>query len=82
MKIYFAGPLFSEAEREWIRSTIKKIESLAAQIGTKIQIIFPYELITQSEIDQLGEKVKLEIFSRCKSSLDDADTLIALPDSP
>ena len=50
MKIYFAGPLFSEAERDWIRSTISKIESLAAQRGTKIEIIFPYDLITQKEI--------------------------------
>ena len=54
MKIYFAGPLFSEAERDWIRATINKIESLAAQRGMKTEIIFPYELITQSEIDQLG----------------------------
>jgi len=80
MKIYFAGPLFSEAEREWIRSTIKKIESLAAQRGIKVEIIFPYDLITQSEIDSLGAKAKLEIFSRCKSHLDDADIVIALLD--
>jgi hypothetical protein len=53
MKIYFAGPLFSEAERDWIRSTIDKIESLAAQRGTKIEIIFPYDLITPEEIDLL-----------------------------
>ena len=82
MKIYFAGPLFSEAERDWIRSTINSIESLAAQRGINTDIIFPYDLITQSEIDHLGSKAKLEIFSRCKSGLDNADTLIALPDSP
>ena len=80
MKIYFAGPLFSEAERDWIRSTIQKIESLAAQQGKKSEIIFPYDLITQSEIDHLGPKAKLEIFSRCKSHLDDADIVIALLD--
>ena len=80
MKIYFAGPLFSEAERDWIRSTIKEIESLAAQRGTKTKIIFPYDLITQSEIDLLGPKAKLEIFSRCKSHLDDANLVIALLD--
>jgi len=58
MKIYFAGPLFSEAERDWIRATIQKIESLAVQRGTKTEIIFPYDLITQEEIDFLGEKAK------------------------
>ena len=80
MKIYFAGPLFSEAEREWIRSTIKEIESLAAQRGIEISVIFPYDLITQSDINNLGPKAKLEIFSRCKSHLDDADIVIALLD--
>ncbi|SPJ16174.1 Nucleoside 2-deoxyribosyltransferase [Syntrophobacter sp. SbD2] len=80
MKIYFAGPLFSEAERDWIRATIRKIESLAAQRGTKTEIIFPYDLITLSEMDHLGPKAKLEIFSRCKSHLDDANLVIALLD--
>jgi len=69
LKINFAAPLFSEAERDRIRATINKIESLAAQNGTKAEIVFPYDLITQSEIDQLGAKAKLEIFSRCKSSV-------------
>ena len=81
-KIYFAGPHFSEADRDWIRSTVRKIESLAIDQGVKTEIIFPYDLVTQSEIDRLGEKAKLEIFSRCKFSLDYADTLIALLDSP
>jgi nucleoside 2-deoxyribosyltransferase len=67
MKIYFAGPLFSEADRDRIRATISKIESLAAQHGTKLEIIFPYDLINQEEIDLLGEKVKHEVFPRCKS---------------
>jgi len=80
MKIYFAGPLFSEAERVWIRSTIQKIQSLAAQRGMKTEIIFPYDLITQEEIDRLGEQAKHEIFSRCISHLDNADIVIALLD--
>jgi nucleoside 2-deoxyribosyltransferase len=41
---------------------------------------FPYDLITQQEIDSLGAKAKLEIFSRCKSHLEDADMVIALLD--
>ncbi len=44
----------------------------------KLESIFPYDLVTQSEIDSLGAKVKLEIFSRCKSHLDDACVVIAL----
>jgi hypothetical protein len=61
MKIHFAGPLFSEAERDWIRATIQKIESLAVQRGKKIEIIFLYDLITEPEIDRLGEHAKVEI---------------------
>jgi nucleoside 2-deoxyribosyltransferase len=82
VKVYFAGPLFSEAERDWIRSAIRKIESFAAERGIQIDVIFPYDLITQEEIDRLGEKAKHEIFSRCKSHLDDADIVIALLDGP
>ncbi|MDR3555114.1 MAG: hypothetical protein P4L55_10200 [Syntrophobacteraceae bacterium] len=44
MKIYFAGPLFSEAYRKWIRSTIKQIETLALDRGAEMEIIFPLEL--------------------------------------
>jgi nucleoside 2-deoxyribosyltransferase len=82
LSTYFAAPLLTESERDWIRSAIGKTESFAVRHGAKVEIIFPYELITQSEIDRLGEQAKLEIFSRCKSHLDDTDILIALLDGP
>lgn len=80
MKIYFAAPLFTEADRDWIRSTIQKIEALAHERGQVVTIIFPYHLTGQEEIDSLGAAAKHEIFSRCKSHLDDADVLVALLD--
>ena len=80
MKIYFAGPLFSEAERDWIRATIEQIETLAAKREAKVEIIFPYDLIKQEEVDVLGVNAKYEIFSRCKSHLHDVDLVIALLD--
>ena len=46
----------------------------------RTEIIFPCDLITQDEIHRLGEHAKGEIFSRCKSHLDDADIVIALLD--
>jgi nucleoside 2-deoxyribosyltransferase len=49
-------------------------------LAVSAEIIFPYDLITQEEIDLLGAKANLEIFSRCKSHLDDADIVIALLD--
>jgi nucleoside 2-deoxyribosyltransferase len=80
MKIYFAAPLFSEADRDWIRSTIKKIEDLSRDRGVQVGIVFPYDLITQEEIDSLGSAAKFEIFSRCQSHLDDAEVVIAVLD--
>ena len=62
------------------RATITKIETLARNRRTKTGIIFPYDLITQEEIERLGAHAKTGIFQRCKSHLDDADIVIALLD--
>jgi hypothetical protein len=35
LKIYFAVPLFTEAERDWIRTRIRNIEAFAAHRGAK-----------------------------------------------
>lgn len=80
MKIYFAGPLFSEADRNWIRSTKEQIERTAKEHQVEINVISPYELITQVEVDALAESAKYEIFSRCKSHLEDSDLVVALLD--
>ena len=80
MKIYFAVRLFAESERDWIRKVKKEIEELAASAGKPLKVIWPYELLSQYEIDRLREKAKLEIFSRCKLHLDDAEIVIALLD--
>jgi len=65
MKIYLAGPLFSEAERDGMEKLKGQLESLAAESGRTVRVIWPYELITQEEIKALGESAKHEIFSRC-----------------
>jgi nucleoside 2-deoxyribosyltransferase len=80
MKIYLAGPFFSEAEREWTKKLKGQIEGLATDSGCKVQVIWPYELITQEEIDAQGESAKQEIFSRCKAHLEDSDLVIAVMD--
>jgi hypothetical protein len=38
MKIYLAGPLFSEAERDWMSKLKGQIESLAAEFGWKKKV--------------------------------------------
>jgi len=80
VKIYLAGPLFSEAERDWTEKLKGQIQNFAAQASRMVQVIWPYELITQEEIDILGTTAKHEIFSRCKSHLEDSDLVIAVLD--
>jgi nucleoside 2-deoxyribosyltransferase len=76
MKIYLAGPLFSEAERNWLKSIKARIESLSEEIS----VLWPYELITREDKESLGNAAKLEIFERCRSHLEDSDLLIAVLD--
>lgn len=80
MKIYFAGPLFSEAERDWIAKAKGQILASANQAGIAITVCLPFDLITEEEIKLLGEKARLEIFSRCRSNLEDSDIVIAILD--
>lgn len=82
MRIYLAGPLFTEAERAWLAATKEKIEALGRGLGRNVTVIWPYELITQAEIDALGTRAKAEIFRRCRESLHDADLVVALLDGP
>ena len=80
MKIYLAGPIFSEADQEWLLRLKIRIEEFARSKGKKVEVIWPYELIDRLEIESLGELAKQEIFDRCRSNLDRADLLIALLD--
>jgi nucleoside 2-deoxyribosyltransferase len=76
MKIYLAGPLFSEAERNWLKSIKAAIEIL----GDENYVLWPYELITREDNESLGSGAKQVIFQRCSSHLEDSDMLIAVLD--
>jgi nucleoside 2-deoxyribosyltransferase len=78
--IYLAGPLFTEAERDWHRKTKGLLLEQASRRGQTVEIIWPYELITPEEIAAFGVGGRAEIFRRCKAELDRADVLIALLD--
>jgi nucleoside 2-deoxyribosyltransferase len=78
--IYLAGPLFTEAERDWHRKTKRLLLEQASRRGEAVEIIWPYELITPEEIAALGAGARAEIFGRCKAGLDRAGLLIALLD--
>jgi nucleoside 2-deoxyribosyltransferase len=78
--MYLAGPLFTEAERDWHRKTKRLLLEQASRRGQAVEIIWPYELITPEEIAALGVGARAEIFRRCKAGLDRAHVVIALLD--
>jgi nucleoside 2-deoxyribosyltransferase len=78
--MYLAGPLFTEAERDWHRKTKRLLLEQASRRGQAVEIIWPYELITPEEIAGFGAGARAEIFRRCKEALERADLLIALLD--
>jgi nucleoside 2-deoxyribosyltransferase len=82
VKVYLAGPLFTQSQQDWLRKLKEDIEILTTSRNAPVNVIWPYDLITPSEIESLGNQARHEIFSRCKSHLDDADVLIALLDGP
>ncbi|CAK0782076.1 Nucleoside 2-deoxyribosyltransferase [Gammaproteobacteria bacterium] len=78
--VYLAGPLFSEAERNWHMDTKRMLLEAAAKKDIAMTIIWPYELITQEEIESLANEARDEIFRRCKEGLDKARIVVALLD--
>ena len=80
MDIYFAGPLFSESERNWIRDAIGRIQALAAESDGPVKIVWPFELFQAGGLDALGDKAQYEVFRRCRDHLEAAGMVIALLD--
>lgn len=77
MKIYLAGPLFSEAERNWDAMLKEQIESQASALGKEVDVVWPYQFITAEEIERLGGEAHREIFRRCMTALLDTDIVVA-----
>ena len=75
MKIYLAGPLFSESERVWLADVKRRLE----EISDDISVIWPYELIPRDEANTQG---KQKIFQICRSYLDQVDVLVCVLDGP
>jgi nucleoside 2-deoxyribosyltransferase len=83
MQIYLAGPLFTEAERSFLKSIKEEFEAIAAKFDPPlVTIIWPWELISSEEIDALGDRAKHEIFRRCREALDQCDIVVAWLDGP
>jgi nucleoside 2-deoxyribosyltransferase len=80
MRIYLAGPLFTEAGRAWMRTLKQNILDLAAQTGVQVEVLWPWEFVPQAELQSLGDQAGQVIFQSCISNLESADMVIALLD--
>jgi nucleoside 2-deoxyribosyltransferase len=78
MRIYLAGPLFTQAEQEWLRRLKAQILTRAA--AAPVEVCWPHDLFSAQEIADWGDRAKHEIFARCRDQLDRADAVVALLD--
>lgn len=74
--IYQAGPLFSQAERQWHTKLTLKLEK-AGHI-----VIWPGSLLPPEAIEEAGALAVQQIFSTCRSVIDNCNCVVALLDGP
>lgn len=74
MRIYQAGPLFTEAECDWHRKLKARLTALGHEV------IWPGELITEQDIAAWGADAPSRIFEADRDALVGAELVIALLD--
>jgi len=74
MKVYQAGPLFSEAEQDWHRKCKAKL------ISAGHEVIWPYELFDANQIASWGADAPRRIMETDKGALLGCDVVVALLD--
>lgn len=80
IKVYLAGPLFTEGERAWCRQIKRAVEGLSGALGREISVIWPWELIDQEELATLGESAKQVVFAKCLGGIHEATFMVAILD--
>ena len=72
--IYQAGPLFSEAERDWHKKLTLRLEEAGHTV------VWPYALFSEGAIAEAGRDAVGRIFSTCRSAIDGCTCVVALLD--
>lgn len=72
--IYQAGPLFSEAEREWHQKLTLKMEKAG------YVVVWPGALLSPEKINEAGEQAVQLIYTTCASAIDGCTCIVALLD--
>jgi nucleoside 2-deoxyribosyltransferase len=76
MRIYQAGPLFSEAEICWHKAFRAKLSEAG------FRVLWPGDFFTQQEIEDWGADAPKKIMERDRTAIDDSDAVVALLDGP
>ncbi len=76
MKIYQAGPLFSDAERAWHRQLRTRLEDCG------FTVIWPGDLISAADVQAWGNDAARRIMETDRDALLSCDAVVALLDGP
>lgn len=76
MRLYQAGPLFTEAEVRWHRDFTQKL------IAAGYAPLWPGDFFTPQEIAAWGSDAPKNIMDKCRAALDACDLVVALLDGP
>lgn len=74
MRIYQAGPLFSEAEIRWHQAFKAKLTEAG------YDVLWPGEFFTQEEINAWGPEAPKRIMEQDSTAIDQSDAVVALLD--
>lgn len=82
LKIYFAAPVFTQAERIWNRMLKREIERKARARGLKIEILFPQDIAERIlKNDRYSEEEKMTLLNKALSdAVYDTDIMISILD--
>jgi len=73
LKVYLAGPLFSQPERRWNREVAERLER-----ETGCSVILPQDFKTGEGLS--GSKHCAAIFQKCVEGVEEADVVLAVVD--
>ncbi len=74
MRIYQAGPLFSQADCDWHRNLTQRLR----QAGH--DVVWPGDLVSDADVAIWGSEAPKRIFAIDKGAIDGAEVLVALLD--
>lgn len=80
MRIYLAGPLFTEGQRSWQMRIKQGIQNWAALQGLGVEVVYPYELVEAAGKQQEAKLTGHSVFVLCERALRETDILVATLD--